>query len=432
MNIETLKIDVADLTLGMLVVKLDRPWLETPFKLQGFKIQKAAELRQLAKYCKHVYIDVERGVLPPGGKGVRVTLSEDGEHVADGGFIAAAKAVPSAARARLVDQYALPPPAATYARTTDFATELPRAVAAVGAAKTAMRALMDALRAGRPGELTAVKDAVAELEESILRQPDAALLVRALAADQPFSLRHCVHSTILAIAIGRELGLKRQAIHELGIGMLLADIGKLRLPMELLRANRRLTRHETEIIKLHVKYGVEMAGKLGGLTPGTLVIVASHHERFNGSGYPEGLRGGEISLGARVAGLADTFDAVTSERAYSTPIATHEVLQELYAAPVDLFQRELVAVLIQALGTHPIGSLVRLSDASVALVVAINPQRRLLPKVMRLTDPALRPLAVPEPLDLASAEPALTVTEVFDPAAAGVAYPTSDLIGIAR
>lgn len=369
-------------------------------------------------------MDIGRGVVPPIGKGQRVLLDEAGEIVNLSGVIGNA-----APRARSVTDHALPAPAHDYAITSTFDAELPQARAAMAATKAAMQQLTARLAAAEPAELDSVKVAVAALEESVLRNPDPALLLRALVAREPFSLRHCVNSSVLAITIARELGLRRQAIHELAMGVLLADIGKLRLPRELLRTTRRLTRRENEVMQQHVSHGVEMAKALGNLTPGTIAIIRTHHERFNGSGYPEGLVGGELPLATRIAGLADSFDALTSERGYATAVPVHEAMQELYAATVELFQRDLVERFFQALGTYPVGSMVALSDGSLALVLAQNRQRRLLPRVLSLTDAARQTLPQPVVRDLMQTGGSpLTVREVVDPLAVGLPRPSVGLL----
>ena len=426
MHVETIKLPVRELILGMVVVKLDRPWSETPFMLEGFRIRTADEIKLLGQYCKHVYVDLGRGLDGASSRGERVMLDDLGE------FVDPKRTMSAPVRSGTTDVVsatALPPVAVKYALASNFTDELPRTQVALAQTKFGVKHLIEALRNGQRFTLDAVKQAASTLEESMLRNPDPAMLLRTLNSDEPFSFNHCVHSAILAINLGRALGFRRQQIHELTIGTLLADLGKMRLPKELLRATRRLDRRESEIMKLHVKFGVEMVEDLGGLTPGVLDIVAAHHERFDGSGYPKGLRGGEISLLARIAGLADTFDAVTSERAYSTAIAPHEAVQELYASTIHVFQRELVELLIQVLGAHPIGSLVELSDGAVALVAALNRERRLLPWVMRLTAPDKTPLARASLVNLA-ADPrgAVTVKDVLDPGAYGVALPGIEVL----
>ena len=181
-----------------------------------------------------------------------------------------------------------------------------------------------------------------------------------------------MHSAILGVALARELGLRRLQIKDLTIGILLADLGKMRLPMELLRCQRRLERAEVEIIELHVKFGLEIAENIKGMSASSMAIIGAHHERFNGSGYPKGLSGGDIPLFGRIAGLADAFDAITSERAYARPIPAHEAVQEMYASTIDVFQRELLECLIRVLGTYPVGSIVELSDGAAAMVMALN------------------------------------------------------------
>ncbi|MBK8960078.1 MAG: DUF3391 domain-containing protein [Proteobacteria bacterium] len=427
MNVDTIKLPVRELAIGMQVVKLDRPWLGTPFLLQGFRISSQEELQQLARFCSHVYVEIKSGALPAGGRGELVTLNEEGDVVEAKRSVSALS--PRERDSGPADPAALPRPALNYALENAFIDELPQARAALASTKAAVKDLMDVVRGGRRPSLDPLKNAAAALEESMLRNPDPAMLLRALASDEPFSFRHCVNSTILAVSMGRALGLRRQTIHELAMGMLLADLGKLRVPKELLRADRRLDKRETEIIKLHVRFGVEIANDLGGLTPGTLEVVGGHHERFDGSGYPRGLEGGQISLLARIAGLADTFDAITSERSYSAAIVMHEAVQELYAATVEVFQRELVETLIAVLGTHPIGSLVELVDGRVALVVAQNRERRLLPWVIMLSDARRQPL-VRRTLNNLAAEGGPAIRQVLDPGSHGFAVPGVEVLAV--
>ena len=228
MHVDTIKLQVRELAIGMQVVKLDRPWLGTPFVLQGFRISSAEELRQLAEHCSYVYVEVKSGVSPAAGRGELVTLNEEGD-------VVEIKRSVSALSARERDSdpgdpAALPRMAVNYELQSDFSDELPVTRAALAATKAAVKALMDAVREGRRAPLTAVREAAVALEDSMLRNPDPAMLARALSDDEPFSFRHCVNSTILAISMGRALGLRRPVLHELTMGMLLADIGKLRLP----------------------------------------------------------------------------------------------------------------------------------------------------------------------------------------------------------
>ena len=426
MHIETVKLSVSELTLGMQVVKLDRPWLDTPFLLQGFRIRTVEELRQLRELCAYVYVDIHHGITPPAGRGERVMLDEDGQVVEiQRKLTAHAQRVQKPVTR--TDPAALPPRAVDYPVDVPFDEELPRAQQAITTTKRVLRQLVEALRDGATPSLEPLKQAATQLLESMLRNPDPALLLRALRGTEPFSFCHPVNSAILALTVGRGLGLRRPALHDLALGLLLADLGKLRLPVDLLRASRRLDRRETEMVKLHVQHSVDIATELGGLNAAALEVLAAHHERFDGSGYPRGLRGGEIPLLARIAALADAFDAITSERGYSAPVAVHEAVQELYAATVPVFQRELVEALIQGLGTHPVGCLVELVDGCVALVVGQNRARRLLPVVLLLTDAARQPLAQRRLRDLA-ADGGPAVRAVLAPGEHGFGAPGPDVL----
>ena len=392
---------VSELAIGMQVVKLDRSWLETAFKLQGFCIKSDLEIRQLAKYCKHVYVDMERSTAVPHAVGERVTLSEDGEVVGSGGE--SVTVVYAKARERTPEgKAALPPPAQRYDIETAFTAEFADAKTICVRTKDTVKAFMQDVRQAGKADLAAVEQCADEFVASILRNPDPAMLIRALSDEESFSYRHCVHSAILGVALARELGLRRLQIKDLTIGILLADLGKMRLPMELLRCQRRLERAEVEIIELHVKFGLEIAENIKGMSASSMAIIGAHHERFNGSGYPKGLSGGDIPLFGRTADLADAFDAITSERAYARPIPAHEAVQEMYASTVDVFQRELLECLIRVLGTYPVGSMVELSDGAAAMAMALNRERRLLPSVAVLSDKDKRPLARAKSLDLAA------------------------------
>lgn len=294
-------------------------------------------------------------------------------------------------------------------------------------AKEALKSFMQALSAGDRVELDGVREAASALEATTLRNPDPVMLLRGLPSKEPFSYRHCVNSAILAVALARELGFRRQRVHQLTMGVLLADIGKLRLPKELLRTKRRLYPRETEIIQRHVPYGVEMARSMEGLSAETIEIIAAHHERFNGSGYPEGLSGGAIPMLGRIAGFADSFDAITSERAYSEAIPIYEAVQEMYASTVDVFQRDLVEKMIQVLGTYPVGSWVELNNGVVGIVVALNRHRRLLPKLIPLCDADKQLVSAYQVLDLAEQKgTTFSVSEVVEPGAYDLPQPTAE------
>lgn len=178
----------------------------------------------------------------------------------------------------------------------------------------------------------------------------------------------------------------------------------MRLPDELLRKTAQLDADELREARRHVGYGLEMLGTQVGLSERLLEAVATHHERHDGSGYPQGLRGSDIPMFGRILGLVDSYDAMTSQRPYAATRAPHQAVAALYEQRGRLYQPELVEQFIQACGIYPTGSLVELSDGRVGVVIAVHSLRRLRPTLMLLLDAGKRPLPRFERLDLSRIE----------------------------
>jgi HD-GYP domain-containing protein (c-di-GMP phosphodiesterase class II) len=174
---------------------------------------------------------------------------------------------------------------------------------------------------------------------------------------------------------------------------MMADIGKMKLPESLLLKSEKLTPDEMEIVRQHADFSVELISGTRGMTHQVVGMVAAHHERFDGSGYPRGLAGGDIPMLARMAAIGDTFDAITSDRPYAVGAAPHEAIRELYEMRNTAFQDELVEQFIQTLGPYPVGTLVELKNGEIAIVIAQNRMRRLRPKVVVLLDANKKTLA---------------------------------------
>ena len=173
-----------------------------------------------------------------------------------------------------------------------------------------------------------------------------------------------------------------------------------RLHPELLQANRELTEEETREMRHHVAHGLHLVKKSGIINQDVLDMVAFHHERYDGSGYPRGLRGDEIPAFARIAAIVDTYDAITSKRAYAEARAPADAIKVLYEARDKEFQAELVEAFIQAVGIYPAGTIVELSSGEVGIVVAESRTRRLLPKVILVLDRKKEAYPKPKLVDL--------------------------------
>ena len=273
------KVSADELARGMYVSRLDRPWVETPFLFQGFMIENDGQISTLKEYCRYVYIDVERGSAP---------MARAAGSRADG----ARRSGEGAARPARAGS--IPKPAERYEDETTVEQELEPAREARESVAEAIGTFLDNIREGRKPEITDVKRTVVEMERSILRNPDACLWLRLLKDKSSYAYAHCVDTAVLAIAFARQLGLRREQVHLVGLGALLADVGKMCIPTELLAAPRSLTDAEMSTVREHVAHSVRIVHEMPEVDRQMVELVATHHERYDGSGYPKGLVGGDI------------------------------------------------------------------------------------------------------------------------------------------
>ena len=354
------RVPVGELQFGMFVAELDRPWTDTPFMFQGFVLRTPQQLEALKKYCATVLVDTERSELParPG------------------------------------------PGKAVYAEKTSVEQESGRARTAYGDSRKLMRDVLRSVRLGRTLDAARVKIAVTTMTESVLRNPDALLLLSQLRKKGEYNESHALDVSIYMITFGRFLELEPGQIEFLGYLGLLQDVGKLRLPSELLEKRGRLSAEEFERAKLHVGYSVEILRGTPGL-PGDLPrIAALHHERHDGSGYPRKLRGSEIGMMGSIAAIVDTYDALTAHRPHADPLSPSAAISMLYKWRGVFFDAHLIEQFIRCIGIFPVGSLVELNTGEIGVVIAQNAAKRLQPRVMVIRDAAGNPMHPQKLLDL--------------------------------
>lgn len=353
-----LKVNIDALKLGMYVSQLDRPWLETTFLFEGFRIDKIDDIDMLRDKCRYVYVDVEKGEWPD-------------EHE-------------FAMPVRIPDKLALPDRVVTYEDETDVQGEMAAAEACYGALTEAVNTLMDDVKAGKTPNLKAVKGTVESMIGSVKRNPDALIWLSKLKQADDYTYAHAINCSVLAVAFGRHLGMGASELRDIAYGSLLYDIGKMKLPQELLIKPGRLTNDEFALLKKHVAFSMGLLQESKGISPRALDLVGSHHERFDGSGYPGRLVGQNIPVMGRMAAIVDCFEAVTNDRPYAKGISSHEAIRKLYEWRDVDFQEQLVEQFIQCLGVYPTGTLVELNTGEVGVVYGQNRIRRLRPKLMMI------------------------------------------------
>lgn len=379
------KISVDELRIGMYVSGLDRPWAETPFVFQGFPIHHRDELDALRRVCDYVFIDTERAAEPHERLS---TLRPDQDPVRRSIRVAS---VTDRSRVYSYDD----DPAA-------FAAELETARRVFYGAKGFVESALEDARLGRSIDTDAARQNVSEVVDSVLRNASALMLMSNLKNRDEYTSIHCVNVCIFAVAFGRHLELDVDELSELGLGALLHDIGKMRVPIDVLNKPGRLTLEEFEVIKRHVTLGREILGTVADLPRRALDIVYSHHERVDGSGYPRGLRGAGISQFAMMVALVDVYDAVTSDRVYHAAISSHDALSMMYDHTPVTFDKTLFEQFIKCLGIFPVGSLVELNTGQIGMVMTVNHKRHLKPIVMLLLDPDRQPYRRRKMINLAS------------------------------
>ncbi len=444
------KVAVKDLKVGMFVADLDRPWIDTPFLLQGFLIEDSRQIAELQRICEYVVVDRARSTgdefrkpegtgKPPGAAPVRSSASlsiqldtasrpqPNGSKAgvteplpaatpAGGGlggivdslknlFRRAPKALPDnpADLAPESPRTALLPPSVQvtiYPDTRTVEEEIAPARAAYDRTSEVLRKIASDVWAGHPVEIARVEEVVDEMVESMVRNPDALMWVARLREQDITTYGHGLQVAVYLVAFGRHLGFPRAELSQLGTIGLLLDIGKIKLPRALLEKQGRLTPEEFETAKSHVNLGLDILAATPNWPIEVLEGIAQHHERMNGSGYPRALRAERIGIFGRMAGITDCFAALTKSRPYAEAVSSYEALRSITGWGGEYFHAPLTEQFVQAIGVFPVGSLVELSTGEVAVVVSHNKVRRLKPRVLLLTAPDKTPSAYPIMVDL--------------------------------
>ena len=286
------RVEVADLKVGMYVEELDRPWLDSPFLFQGFPLHCDEDIDEVRKVCEYVYVDVEKSE-----ENVRPDLL----------------AYANSPHARRDIRYGSGQQAHTN-RFFDFKEHLYHARKIYTDTRSyVMKAHRDA-REGRPIDIDSAKKIVADLTVNIMTNPHAMMWLTYLKERHEYTLNHSINVCILALTFGRHMKLQRDELELLGLGALLHDIGKLRIPSEILDKPGKLTTIEYEIMKTHPVEGYNILISDKSLPPEVLEVVLHHHERVNGKGYPSNFVADEISLNTKMTSIVDVYDAITSDR----------------------------------------------------------------------------------------------------------------------
>lgn len=367
------KVSIDELRFGMYVSQLDRPWTDTPFMFQGFLLKTPEQMEVLRKFCQFVFVDTER---MEDARPTRkpVTLPTSGTQL------------PGTGRG-------------SYSVSATVENEFKRAREAYESSEEVVTSLIDTIREGGMLDVAQATGAARSMSESIKRNPDALVLLSAL-RDRAELIDKALQVSVYMIAFARFLEMSEEDLEMAGVVGLLLDVGKLNIPDEVLSKRERLTPEEFVLVRSHVEHSVQILEAASGISPEVVHAVATHHERFDGSGYPTGIRGDELSAIGAIAGIVDTFVGLTSKRPYAAPVAPSNALNMLHKWRGTAFHPLLVEQFIRCIGIFPVGAVVELNSGEVGVVIAQNLERRLQPRIMVVRDAAGHPLRPQKLLDL--------------------------------
>jgi HD-GYP domain-containing protein (c-di-GMP phosphodiesterase class II) len=356
---ERKEIAVSGLKVGMYVAELDRPWLETPFILQGFEIRSVEQIEEIAQHCEYVFIDETRDTWL--GAEERVGLS-----------------TPTSKKVKILP--------------TSGQKSYDNARSAYNNAHQLTRSFMDDVRLGRAISIQEVKRTVSELVKNMIADPGAMMWMSKLRNQDEYTAEHCLNVGMLAINFGRHLGASEDDLHKLGVSGMLHDIGKMRTPLEVLNKPDKLEPHEFKIMMAHPKSGRDILMSHKTVDHTAIDVAYGHHEMLDGSGYPRKIKASGISDFTRMVTLCDIYDAITSDRVYKKGQTSREALNILYGNRATKFDTTLVDKFVECIGLYPPGSIVELGSGEVGIVISINYRHRHLPKVMIIRDENKMPL----------------------------------------
>ncbi|MBW2090849.1 MAG: HD-GYP domain-containing protein [Deltaproteobacteria bacterium] len=399
------KIHTKDLKIGMFVHDVGRHWLNHPWPHKSKLITSTRDIDQLIDYgIREVIIDFNRGLLKekpdkqaeekekktPESKGIKDHIEE---------------------QTKTEETFEQVP----------LEEELPRARKTYIAALEATREFLADTRTGRKINVAKVRDNVEAMIDSTFRNRDASLALIKLKTYDEYTLTHSLNVAVLAISMGIHLNFSRGKIRQLGMGAIFHDLGKMKVPQEILNKKDRLTEEEFNTIKYHPVIGARMLERTDGISDQSISIALHHHERLNGTGYPDGLSGEKIDSFMIISGMSDVYDALSSDRVYHKSILPHEALRTLFSMRDLQFNRLWLERFIQCLGIYPAGTLVRLSTGEISLVLSVNRSNLLKPRVKLLFDSKDLPVSGNKILDLSEHKNQnREIIDVIDPKALGL------------
>ncbi len=285
-------------------------------------------------------------------------------------------------------------------REKEYYEELENAVSVHHEGVIRVSEVLSAIRDGQPFSLSIIKSAASDIVESLIKNPDALVSLSQLKGYDDYTYVHSVNVAILLVSLAHSMGYHEERLIEMGMGGLLHDIGKMRVPEKILNKPGKLTDTEFAIVKRHPEFGLDTILDLRGISDVTRKIVLQHHERYNGKGYPYGLKGERIHEVGLMSAVADVYDALTSDRVYKAAWTPQKALALIFKGCDIDYSRRIVQLFTKHMGIYPVGSFVKLSTGELGVVIRVDRERLLTPVILMLFDKTGKRLSEPEKIDL--------------------------------
>ncbi len=362
------KIRLEQLDPGMFVADFNCGWLEHPFLTNSVFVKDARTVEKIKEFgIRELYIDTKKGADVGEGHGkareeVQKELHEELH--------------------RLVEMER------TVINTVPMEEEIPHAKAVKHEAKQVVTGILHEARLGKQVELEEANHVVEKMVDSVFRNVDALASLSRIKSKDQYTFMHSVNVCVLMIAFCRFIGIDRDIIQKVGVGALLHDIGKMRVPDLVLNKPGSLTDAEFELMKSHVVHGHDILIATKGVPFEAIEVASQHHERFDGTGYPLKLDHGNISRFGKMAALADVYDAITTNRVYHKGLEPAEAIRKIYEWSKHHFDGELAQYFVKCVGIYPVGTLVRLESGLLAVVAMPGQRSMLTPTVIAVYDAA--------------------------------------------
>ena len=375
-----IRVPANEVKIGMFVAELDRSWLGTPFLTQGFSVTSLTELKKIRELCTHVFVEKQgrswAGKKDPFARDTSQQNTKNPfqkESLETGVFSQQSHEKQSLAMTIGERQ--------PHEFTASVFEEHQPARKIYSESRKMMASLLKQARTENKIDIQLAKELVASFVQSILRHPDALLWMARIKEPKQYLLEHCLHTSIHAINFGRVLRLNENDMMKLGLHGLLADLGMIKIPLDILYKKEALTDEESAVMKKHPLLGRDllMKSKDGGRYAADAVV--NHHERLDSKGYPRGLSAKTLPQTSRIISIINAYDAMVSPRVYDEGKSPLQALQQIYRNRGKQFDGDFALEFIHAIGPYPPGTIVELKNGCVGIVLMSDPKYRQLPQL---------------------------------------------------